>query len=256
MSDEKRSVLYEVDGTTARIILNRPEKKNALGDALISGLKEALRQANGDDAIRAAVICGAGDDFCAGADLASLQRLSTASVADNVADARSLMELFLLIRAVRIPVVAAIRGRALAGGCGLACACDIVLASSTARFGYPEVKIGFVPAMVMAILRRNISEKRAFELLARGEEIGAYEARDFGLVNHVFDEGVFDVGVSNYAGGFEKTSASAVALTKSLLYQTDCMPFNESLETGVDVNVMARMTEDCRAGVARFLKRN
>ena len=167
MTDESNLILYQTDGAVARITLNRPEKRNALNDALIAGLTSALDHAKDDEAIRAIVITGAGSDFCSGADLASLQKISGASVADNIDDARSLMELFILIRQVTVPVVAAVRGRALAGGCGLASACDIVLASATARFGYPEVKIGFVPAMVMAILRRNISEKRAFELLTR-----------------------------------------------------------------------------------------
>jgi methylglutaconyl-CoA hydratase len=151
--------------------------------------------------------------------------------------------------------VAAVRGRALAGGCGLASACDIVLASTTARFGYPEVKIGFVPAMVMAILRRNISEKRAFELLARGVEINAKDAMNFGLVNQVFSEDSFEADVAAYARGFEKASRSAVELTKTLLYQTDGMTFGDAMETGVDVNVIARMTQDCQQGIARFLKK-
>jgi methylglutaconyl-CoA hydratase len=165
------------------------------------------------------------------------------------------MELFLLIRRARIPVVAAVRGRALAGGCGLASACDIVLASANARFGYPEVKLGFVPAMVMAILRRNISEKRAFELITRGGEIGAVEAKQFGLINQVLDDGNFEAGVTAYARGFEKVSRSAVTLTKALLYQMDDMGFGDALETGVDVNVIARMTEDCQKGIADFLKK-
>lgn len=255
MADEGNSILYQVDGTIARITLNRPEKRNALNDALIAGLKDALSQANEDAAVRAVVVTGAGSDFCSGADLASLQEISGASVADNVSEARSLMELFTLIRQVTVPVVAAVRGRALAGGCGLASACDIVLASATARFGYPEVKIGFVPAMVMAILRRNISEKRAFELLTRGAEISAEEARDFGLVNQVFSEDNFEAEVTAYVSGFEKASRPAVALTKTLLYQIEGMAFAEALETGVDVNVIARMTEDCRKGIARFLKK-
>ena len=165
------------------------------------------------------------------------------------------MEVFTLIRQVAVPVVAAVRGRALAGGCGLASACDIVLATATARFGYPEVKIGFVPAMVMAILRRNMSEKRAFELLTRGAEISAEEARTFGLVNQVLSDDTFDAEVTAYLRGFEKSSRSAIALTKTLLYQTDGLSFGDALETGVDVNVIARMTEDCRQGIARFLKK-
>lgn len=255
MTDESTPILYEVYGAVARITLNRPDKRNALNGALVAGLKKSLRQANDDAEVRVIVITGAGADFCSGADLSALELISKASVAENVDDARSLMELFVLIRQVGAPVIAAVRGRALAGGCGLASACDIVLASSNARFGYPEVKIGFVPAMVMAILRRNISEKRAFELLTRGAEISAEEARQIGLVNQIFADENFEDEVTNYAQGFEKTSKSAVALTKALLYQTDGMAFNEALETGVDVNVIARMTEDCQKGIARFLRK-
>jgi methylglutaconyl-CoA hydratase len=253
MTDESKPILYQVDGPLARITLNRPEKRNALNDDLIAGLKDALGQANDDPAVRVVVITGAGRDFCSGADLTSLQKISGASVADNVSDARSLMELLILIRQVTVPVVAAVRGRALAGGCGLASACDIVLASASARFGYPEVKIGFVPAMVMAIVRRNISEKRAFELLTRGAEITAEDAKEFGLINDVFSDDTFEAEVTAYARGFEKVSRSAIALTKTLLYQTDGMAFVDALETGVDVNVIARMTEDCQKGIARFL---
>jgi methylglutaconyl-CoA hydratase len=249
------TVLYEVDGAVARVTLNRPEKRNALNDALVSGLKHTLRKANDDASVRVVVIAGAGNDFCSGADLSSLQKIADGSVAENVDDARSLMDLFVLIRQIQIPVVAAVRGRALAGGCGLATACDIVLASANARFGYPEVKIGFVPAMVTAILRRNVSEKRAFELIARGAEIGAEEARQFGLVNQVFTDDTFDAEVMSYVGAFEKVSKSAVALTKTLLYQIDGLGFAEALETGVDVNVIARMTDDCQQGIARFLKK-
>ncbi|HEV7747103.1 MAG TPA: enoyl-CoA hydratase-related protein [Pyrinomonadaceae bacterium] len=249
-------VLYEVHGAIARLTLNRPEKRNALNDALISGLKNALQEANSDASVRVVVISGAGNDFCSGADLASLQKIADGSVAENVDDARSLMNLFLLIRQIQVPVVAAVRGRALAGGCGLATACDIVLASANARFGYPEVKIGFVPAMVTAILRRNVSEKRAFELITRGAEIGAEEARQFGLVNQLFADDGFDAEVTRYVGAFEKVSKSAVALTKSLLYQIDGLGFAEALEIGVDVNVIARMTDDCQRGIAQFLKKS
>jgi len=182
MTNETPAVLYAVDESIATLTLNRPEKRNALNKAIIDQLKTSLRKANDDTAIKAIIITGAGADFCSGADLSALQNISTASVEENAADARTLLELFVLIREVRVPVIAAVRGRALAGGCGLATACDLVLASATARFGYPEVKIGFVPAMVAAILRRNVSEKRAFELLTRGLEIDARTARKFGFV--------------------------------------------------------------------------
>jgi methylglutaconyl-CoA hydratase len=252
---DSSSVLFTIEDNVARITLNRPEKRNALNETLVSGIKEALREATTVEALRVVVITGAGKDFCSGADLESIQKISEASVSENVEDARALMDLFESIREVPFPVVAAVRGRALAGGCGLASACDLVLAASSSRFGYPEVKIGFVPAMVLAILKRNVSEKRAFELLTRGAEISAEEAKQIGLVNQVFVDEEFDDQVNSYVDHFKKVSKSAVALTKTLLYQTDGMAFTDALEAGVDVNVIARMTADCREGIARFTKK-
>src|SRR5687768_3483327 len=248
-------ILYSVDNAVASIVLNRPEKRNALNDALIAEVKRGLKEAAGDESVRVVVISGAGKDFCSGADLSALQKIAGASVAENSEDARSLMELFLLIRQLAVPVVAAVTGRALAGGCGLASACDLVLASASARFGYPEVKIGFVPAMVMAILQRNVSEKRAFELITRGEELSAEQAKEMGLVNQVFDDDSFAADVDAYVGRFAELSKQAIALTKVLLYQMDGLAFVEALETGADVNVIARMTEDTQQGIERFLKK-
>ena len=249
-------VIYSVDGAVARITLNRPEKRNALNDAIIAGIKEGLGKASQDENVRVVVISGAGKDYCSGADLSALQKIAGASVVENSEDARSLLELFLLIRQLAVPVVAAVTGRALAGGCGLASACDLVLASASARFGYPEVKIGFVPAMVMAILRRNVSEKRAFELVTRGEEISAGQAKEMGLVNQVFNDETFAADVDAYVEKFAELSKQAIALTKGLLYQIDGMAFVEALEEGADVNVIARMTEDCQKGIARFLQKS
>ena len=253
--EENNAVIYAFEGAVALITLNRPEKRNALNDALIAGLKATLSEVDTHESVRAVVITGAGADFSSGADLSALQKISESSITENLEDARSLMELFTQIRRVRVPVVAAVRGRALAGGCGLATACDIVLAARSASFGYPEVRIGFVPAMVMAILRRNVSEKRAFELITRGGEIGADDALRFGLVNQVFDDETFENDVESYVAGFEKVSRSAVMLTKRLLYHMDGMSFDAALQSGVDTNTIARMTEDCQRGIARFLKK-
>ncbi len=180
------------EGGIRRLILNRPDKRNALNAELIAALKAGLRNADGDDAVRVVVIEGAGKDFCSGADLSALRKIAESNVMENLEDVEGLAELFLLPRRMRKPVVALVRGRALAGGCGLATACDLVLASESAQFGYPEVRIGFVPAMVMAILRRNVGEKRAFELIVRGQPIDAAEAERIGLINRVFFDDAFD----------------------------------------------------------------
>lgn len=254
-SDANTTVLYDAADGVARITLNRPEKRNALNDELIAALKEALRRANDDSGVRVVILSGAGEDFCSGADLAILQKISAASVAENLRDAQSLMELFLLLRAINPAVIAAVRGRALAGGCGLATACDMVLAARSSRFGYPEVKIGFVPAMVMAILRRNVSEKRAFQLLTMGESLPAEECERLGLVNRVLDDEAFDDEVDAFVQRFLRVSSSAVSLTKQLLYRTDAMSFKDALHFGVDANVIARMSDNCRKGIERFLKK-
>ena len=237
------------------ITLNRPEKRNALNDALIDNLKDALREADKDETLRVVVIKGAGVDFCSGADLSALQKISESDVLENHDDADNLRELFSLIRKVKIPVIAAVHGRALAGGCGLATACDLVLAANTARFGYPEVKIGFVPAMVMAILRRNVSEKRAFALATQGFEFDAPTAKSFGLINEVYPSEAFEERVKDYVSVYKTVSRSAVILSKRLLYQMDAMTFESALASGVDVNTIARLTDDCQAGIAKFLNK-
>jgi methylglutaconyl-CoA hydratase len=249
-------IIVETENSVQTITLNRPEKRNALNDALINALKNALAEADKDENLRAVVIRGAGKDFCSGADLSALQKIAESDILENLWDAENLLALFAMIRRIKIPVIAAVHGRALAGGCGLATACDVVLASKSARFGYPEVKIGFVPAMVMAILRRNLSEKKSFELITQGFEFSADEAENFGLINRVFVDETFDEDVRNYVSVYEKVSRSAVVLSKKLLYQMDGMTFDTALETGAEVNAIARLTEDCQKGIARFLKKD
>jgi len=246
-------IISTTESSVRYLTLNRPEKRNALNDALIAALKDELRRADEEIELRAIVIRGAGKDFCSGADLSALKKISESSFDENLDDARSLAELFTIIRGVQLPVIAAVHGRALAGGCGLATGCDIVLASKSARFGYPEVKIGFVPAIVTAILRRNVSEKIAFELITQGFEFSAEEARSYGLVNRIFDGDSFEADVKNYVRAYEGVSRSAVVLSKKLLYEMDGMDFDRALDAGAKTNAEARMTDDCRKGIARFL---
>lgn len=249
------SVLIENDGRIRTITLNRPDKRNALNDELIADLKAALIEANADESVRAIVIRGAGKDFCSGADLSALQKIASASHEENLEDARSLGELYKLIRSVRQPVIAAVKGRALAGGFGLALACDLILAHDEARFGFPEVKIGFVPAMVAAILRRNMTEKDAFATLTLGNEITAAELRDRGIVEAIIQGEDFDAEIIAIAKQYEKLSASAVQMTKRLLYDIDGQNFASAIDQGAKVNAEARMTEDCQKGIAKFLEK-
>lgn len=248
------SVVLTTNENSIRIItLNRPDKRNALNDELVVALKEALNEADADESVKCIVISGAGKDFCSGADLSALQKIATASHDENLEDARSLGELYKLIRRVRQPVIAAVRGRALAGGCGLAMACDMIVASENAKFGFPEVKIGFVPAMVAAIVRRNMNESDAFSFLTLGYEMPATEMAGLNLVHAVFSDETFDDESLSFVSQYEKLSASAVQMTKRLLYDIDGLSFDAAIEHGAQVNATARMTEDCQKGIARFL---
>jgi methylglutaconyl-CoA hydratase len=250
-------VIAEVHGGLGTITLNRAAKRNALDTATVDGIRIALAGFDSDDDVRVIVIRGDGPDFCAGADLAQLERIADgADGMDNLRDAQHLGDLFVRMRRTTKPIIAAVKGNAIAGGAGLAGACDIVLAADDAVFGYPEVHLGFVPAMVMALLRRSVGEKVAFDLVARGHRITADEALRLGLVNRVLPAAGFDDGVAAYASDMARTSASALALTKRLLYGMDGLSFEEAIARGAEVNALARGTDDCRAGVRRFLEKN
>ena len=247
---------YTVDNGIVTLTLNRPDKRNAINQAMVASLKAHLERAAEDQDARVVVITGRGKDFCAGADLAELEQIATLSQEENLEDALSLGELFLDIRRHPLPVIALVKGRALAGGCGLATACDIVLARDDSEFGYPEIHLGFVPAMVMAILRRKVSELQAFELVVKGDRITAGDARDIGLVTRVFPAFTFAENAKQYLQLFGKKPRVAVVLTKKLLYELDDLDFEAGIRRGAEVNAEARMSEECREGVRRFLEKS
>ncbi|HEY7180918.1 MAG TPA: enoyl-CoA hydratase/isomerase family protein [Blastocatellia bacterium] len=248
-------IIYEVRNNIAFITLNRPGKRNALNDGIIDELRDAMAEAEADDQTRVVILRGAGKDFCAGADLAQLEKSAQASVIENLEGVARMAGLFLTLRGLKKPVIAAVHGRALAGGAGLASACDLVIASRSAQFCYTEVKIGFVPAIVMSIARRNLGEKRAFEILATAKTFSADEAAEIGFINRVCDDADFEPEVEKYAAEISQLSASALMLTKRLLYQIDSMSFEQALRAGVDLNVIARQTPDCQDSVRKFLRK-
>jgi len=254
--ENHETIKVEVAESTgvATISLNRPEARNALSAALVDGLADAVAWADADERVRVILLRGEGKDFCAGADLAALSEMLEASVEEQLEDADALGDLFLIIRRVQLPVVAAVHGHALAGGCGLATACDIVLAADDARLGYPEVKIGFLPAMVMTMLRRAVGEKRAFDLVATGRIIDAKTAEAYGLVHHVFPASEFEARSQEFVEELAARSPSALALSKRLLYETERHSFEAAIRAGAEINVLARMTEDYREGVREFLE--
>ena len=246
---------YSVEASVVRITLNRPEKRNALDDSMIAGLEHALVRSMLEKNARVVLIAGAGTDFCSGMDVRQLRETSGQSVEKNLESAGALGSFYRALRRHRFPVVAAVQGRALGGGCGLANACDVVLAAESAEFGYPEVNIGFVPAIVMSMLRRSVGEKRAFDLLTTGKSVNAAEALEMGLITKVFSDARFDLSVEAYVTNLAEKPPTAVNLTKKLFYETDGMSFEAAIEAGVRMNALARMTEDARSGFSRFTRK-
>jgi methylglutaconyl-CoA hydratase len=237
------------------ITLARPDKKNALDRQTAVELAIALREFESADDVRVVIVEGDGDDFCAGADLAALDATLDAGIDTHIEDARALGRVFSILRDMSKPTVAIVRGRALAGGAGLATACDIVLAEESAQFGYPEVRIGFVPAMVMTMLRRAVGEKRAADLVLTGRLISAPEAERIGLISRCVPTAAFPAEVAKTINALVNSPRTAMALTKRLLYRMDELDFDESIASGIATNVESRATADFRAGVRRFLDR-
>ncbi|MCE7935731.1 MAG: enoyl-CoA hydratase/isomerase family protein [Chlorobi bacterium CHB2] len=243
------------------IYLNRPEKRNALDSLMVSELHDAVQELGGDDSVRSIVIAGRGKAFCAGADLAYLQQLAQFTALDNMADSASLARTLRAIYEVPKPVIARVHGPAIAGGCGLATVCDIVVAVEQATFGYTEVKIGFIPAIVMAFLVRKSQQMQTRELLLSGRIIAAAEAFQRGLVTTVIpgngEEAIaaLDAHIATLTAEFAAASGSAITLTKQMLTALDGMPLTSALDYASRMNALARLTPDCQAGIAQFLNR-
>ena len=247
-------VRVTVEGAIGRITLARPEKKNALDRIMADELGEALF-AMSEAPVNVVAIDGEGPDFCAGADLTALEQMLDAPRQDHIEDAKALGHVFHTIRRMDKPVVALVRGRAYGGGAGLASACDIVLAHEEARFSYPEVTIGFVPAMVMTMLRRSVGEKHAFDLVSSGRVLSAEEARAIGLVSRVFAAKEFDQLSQAALDNLAAAPASAMAATKTLFYKLDTLGFLDGISAGIVANADSRSTPAFREGVKRFTGR-
>ena len=242
------------DGRIGRITLARPEKKNALDRVTADELAEALF-ALSEAPVRVVAIDGDGPDFCAGADLSALEDMLDAPRQEQIDDAKALGHVFHTIRRMDKPVVALVKGRAYGGGAGLASACDIVLAHEEARFAYPEVTIGFVPAMVMTMLRRSVGEKHAFDLVSTGRILKAEEARSIGLVSRVFASTEFDQLSQSVLSQLADAPPSAMAATKTLFYKLDTLNFLDGISAGIVANADSRATPAFREGVKRFTGR-
>lgn len=254
MSDAAPLRTERADGVLT-LTLDRPDKRNALGSVLVDALHSAIDAADLDAAVRVIVLRGAGRDFCAGADLAELLASADRTLAQNEAEALRLGSLFGRFRALPMPVVAVVQGRALAGGAGLALAADIVLADAGAQLGFPEVQRGFVPAMVMTLLQRTVGEKAAFDLAVTGRILSAAAACNLGLVSRVCSEGRLEEESGQVISGLAASDGSAVALTKRLFYELDGTTLADGIALGAKVNAAARSTSGFRKAIGAFLGR-
>jgi methylglutaconyl-CoA hydratase len=247
-------VLATLDAGILDLTLNRPDKRNALNSEVVDLLHQALERADLDGEVRVVVIRGAGKDFCAGADLEELLASADRSLAENEASALRLGGLFTRIRSLPKPVVAVVHGRALAGGAGLATACDLILAGSGAQFGYPEIQRGFAPAMVMALLRRMVGEKIALDLVLTGRVLTAEEAKEVGLVSRVVSDRELEREARTLVSGLSGLSQTALSLSKRLFYELDGPTLENGVALGARVNAVARATPDFREAISRFLR--
>lgn len=249
-------VEYHAADRIATITLNRPDKRNALNFEVVSALKEAFLKAANDEHAKVVVLKATGKVFCAGADLEYLQQLQLNSYEENLEDSNNLKDLFLQIYTLPKVVIAQVHGHAIAGGCGLATVCDFVYAVPEAGFGYTEVKIGFIPAIVMVFLLRKIGESRAKELLLTGEWITAARAQEVGLVNHIVDLKVLEGKVQEFALSLcRNNSGQSMALTKKMIGEIQGMELIQAAGYAAEMNAKARDTNDCKRGIAGFLNK-
>ena len=249
-------VVYTVKERVAFITLNRPEKRNALNHELVAELKKYFDQAAGDSSAKVIVLKANGEAFCAGADLEYLQQLQKFSVEENLQDSNHLKELFLKIYTHPKIVIAQVQGHALAGGCGLATVCDFVLPVPAAKFGYTEVKIGFIPALVTVFLLRKLGEAKAKEMLLSGELFSAEQVLQMGLINHVVDSDKLEAHVLQLAKKLtDGNSAESMNLTKQMIAAVPAMSIENALNYAAEMNAKARGSEDCKRGIAAFLNK-
>jgi methylglutaconyl-CoA hydratase len=252
MSHHTVQLTYE--GRVATVTLNRPEKRNAISFELIDDLLWALDEVAKSDAI-VLIVTGAGKAFCSGMDLDNLKALLGRSPEQNLQDSETMVQLFRSLYEFPKVTIAAVNGPAIAGGTGLALLCDFTLAVPDAKFGYTEVRIGFVPAIVSTFLLRQIGEKQARDLLLTGRILGADEAAKMGLINEIVPADNLMVRARELAALLTENSASSLRATKQLLTDHARMELDSHIEAAVRENAAIRNTADFREGITSFLEK-
>jgi methylglutaconyl-CoA hydratase len=248
------TLLLEYDGEVAKITLNRPDKRNAVSAQMIADLQSALDEIEKTH-IRVVLLTGAGKAFCAGMDLEMLAAIAKQTPAENQEDSRRIAKMLRRLWSFPRPMIAAVNGAAYAGGCGIATLCDFTLAVPEAKFGYTEVKIGFLPAIVSVFLTRQIGEKRARDLLLTGRIIDAAEAKEFGLVSEIVPPEKLMERAHELAGTLIAASPLSLSRAKRLLISSQAQSIDHDLERAILENARIRCTPDFKEGLASFLEK-
>jgi len=245
-------IKYKAEKNIGILTLNRPEKRNALHPDLVKQMKEKLDKIELDENIKVLIITGEGKAFCAGADLSYLDKLREYSSIENEKDSRELAELFLMIYNFPKPVIAAVNGAAIAGGCGLASVCDSIVANEEySKFGYSEVKIGFIPAMVSVFLIRKVGEGFANQLFLSADVINGKRAYEMGFVNYLYSN-VLD-GALEVASNLISNSAYSLNLTKKMIKTVSRLSVEDAVEYCIGLNTISRSSKDFKNGLEKFL---
>jgi len=252
----KTLVISQIEDRIGTITLNRPEKRNALNSETVAGLQSAFDFFSNNPQVRAIVLKATGDAFCAGADLGYLQQLQKNTFDENLADSLALKNLFYTIYTCPKPVIAQVQGHAIAGGAGLVSVCDFVFSVPEAQFGFTEVKIGFVPAIVGVFAIRKFPENVVRKLFLTGELISSANALNIGLITQIVASDVLENSVLNFVQQLiNTTSGESVRLTKKLLTDLYGKNMEESLDYAARLNATARSTNDCQIGIQAFLNK-
>ena len=244
----------EQQGKIATITFNRPEKRNAISFQMITDLMAALNEAAAGPAL-IVILTGSGKAFCAGMDLDGLRSLAFQSLQDHLEDSHRTAAMFRSIYSFPKPLIAAVNGAAIAGGCGIATLADFTIAVPEAKFGYTEVKIGFIPALVSVFLRRQIGDKHVRDLLLTGKIIDAAEAYRIGLVTEIVPAEKLMARAEEIAQSLLAVSPASVLRTKNLLFQAVHAQIDAELDLAIQANASIRSTEDFREGLAAFLEK-
>jgi len=249
------TIRIEHEERWAWVYLNRPARRNALNTELLNELRTALTELESNDRFRVVIITGEGQAFCSGLDLEELQRMHRKSFEESLADSRRYADVLKQIYLYSKPVIAALNGPAIAGGCGLASVCDLVVAARSARLGYTEAKIGFVAAIVSYFLARNVGDKAARDLLLTARHIDAEEACRLGLVNKIVEDTELLTRVRELSRQLCANSAQSIRASKALLARIVSPDLDEALDYACELNARSRSSADCVEGVAAFLEK-